>query len=170
MRQRLNSLLEKAAELIRTIPSLQWNTVVVACCDAAWRNWETSQDKGKDECSNVHRHPGCKPAPEQSWPQTGTTGHLSAGQQPWAHSQDTKEWFQGNSVIVREWPRLESEWKSLERSGNGSAPIQTWRSLRDAAKGNGRNCPKLGEPSFWHHIQKDLKLQLLQRCINNVLS
>ncbi|KAG2470164.1 TC1A transposase, partial [Polypterus senegalus] len=22
------------------------------------RNWETSQDKGKDDCSNVQRHPG----------------------------------------------------------------------------------------------------------------
>ena len=22
------------------------------------RNWETSQDRGKDECSNVQRHPG----------------------------------------------------------------------------------------------------------------
>ena len=44
------------------------------------RSWETSQDRGKDECSNVQRHPGWKAAPDCSWPQTGVTVHLSAGQ------------------------------------------------------------------------------------------
>ena len=46
------------------------------------RNWETSHDRGKDEWRNVQRHPGWKPAPDCSWPQTWATVHLSAGQRP----------------------------------------------------------------------------------------
>ena len=59
--------------ITRPIPSLQWSMVVAASC--CWdffsgRNWETSQDRWKYECSNVQRVfiqvPGWKPAPERS--------------------------------------------------------------------------------------------------------
>ena len=75
----------QAPFITRPIPSLQWSMVVAAsCCGDVFssKNWETSHDRGKGECSNVQRHPGWKPAPERSWPQTGATVHLSAGQQP----------------------------------------------------------------------------------------
>ena len=43
------------------------------------REWETSQDRGKDEGSRVQRDP---PAPERSGPQTGPKVHLPTGQRP----------------------------------------------------------------------------------------
>ena len=55
------------------------------------------------------------------------------------------------------WIRLNISgeiWKWL--CTDASHPTQ-W-SLRGAAKRNGQNCPKIGVPSLWHHIQKDLRL------------
>ena len=46
------------------------------------RDWETSQDRGKDERSKVQRDSWWKPALEHSGPQTGVKVHLPTGQWP----------------------------------------------------------------------------------------
>jgi hypothetical protein len=72
-------------------PSLLLSKVVAkSCCWDVFssRDWETSQEQGKDECSKVQSDPWLKPAPEHSGPQTGVKVHLQIGQRPKAHSQD----------------------------------------------------------------------------------
>lgn len=39
----------------------------------------------------------------------------------------------------------------------------TWGSLRGAAQSNGRNCPKKGEPSLWHHIGRRLEAAIASK-------
>jgi hypothetical protein len=53
-----------------------------------FRDWETSQDWGKDERSKVLWDPWWKLSPECSGPQTGVKVHLPTWQQPSGHSQD----------------------------------------------------------------------------------
>ena len=71
---------ENQAPLItRPIPSLRWSMVVAALCVGMFfsgRDWETSQDQGKDERSKVQRDPWGKPAPERSGLKTGAKIHL----------------------------------------------------------------------------------------------
>uniref|UniRef100_A0A8D0AC34 Tc1-like transposase DDE domain-containing protein n=1 Tax=Sander lucioperca TaxID=283035 RepID=A0A8D0AC34_SANLU len=65
----------------------------------------------------------------------------------------SKEWLQDNSVNVLEWPS--------QRSENGCAPtlpIQPDGARDGSVKRNGRNWPKIGVPSLWLHIPKDLRL------------
>ena len=52
------------------------------------RDWETSQDRGKDEQSKVQRDPWWKPAPECSGPQTGA----KVSECPWWEAQTENLW------------------------------------------------------------------------------
>ena len=167
MRQRLNSLICLEETRHRSSPGQShpyseawwWQHHAVGMFFSS-RNWETSQDRGKDEYSNVQRHPGWKPAPEHSRPQTGAI--FQQDNDPKRHSQDIKGVASGQLYecpwVAQPEPRLESDWTSLEWSENGCAlmlPIQpdgAW----GATKRNGQNCPKIGVPSLWHHIQKYL--------------
>ena len=139
-----------------TIPTVKHGggSIMLWGCFFSGRNWRTSQDRGKDECSNVQRHPGWKPAPERSWPCSWSrTTTLS-----------TQPRYQRSSFRTTLWmslsgPARAPTWIRLNISGDASdASHPTWWSLRGAAKRNGQNCPKRGVPSLWHNIQKNLRL------------
>ena len=61
----------------------------------------------------------------------------------------SKEWLQNNSVNVLEWPSQSPDLNPIEH---------LWRDLKMAVHRRVQNCPKIGVPSLWHHIQKDLRL------------
>lgn len=54
---------------------------------ASSRNWKTSQDRGKDECSNIQSDPKWKPASECSWPQTKGVLRLCTVALNWAKAR-----------------------------------------------------------------------------------
>ena len=116
------------------------------------RNWETSQDRGKDECSNVQRHPGWKPAPERSWPYFSRTKTLITQPRYQRIGFRTTLWMYLSGPARAQNP-IAYLWRELKMASH-----PTWWSLRGAAKRNGQNCPKIGVSSLWHHIQKDLRL------------
>ena len=109
------------------------------------RNWETSQDRGKDKWSKMLRDPWWKPAPEHSGPQTGVKGHLATGQQPEAHSQDNAGVALGQ---VSEWSWVaEPEagldpighlWREIKIAVQRCSPSNL-QSLRGSAEKDGRN-------------------------------
>ena len=78
------------------------------------RNWETSQDRGKDECSNVQRVPWWKPAPECSGPQTGAKVHLPQDNDSKHTAKITKEWLWDNSLSGLEWPSQSPDLNPIE--------------------------------------------------------
>jgi hypothetical protein len=68
------------------------------------RDWETSQDRGKDEWSKLQSDPW-KPASEHSVPQTRAKVHLPTGQHdPKQTATTTQEWLRDQSLNVLAWP------------------------------------------------------------------
>ena len=104
------------------------------------RNWET-RERGKDECSNVQRHPWQKPVAELSGPQTGLKVHLPKGNNPkhTARWQSTKEWLPDFSVNVLEW-EPKPDWTSLERSENNGQPDGAWEVLHRRIGETAKKC------------------------------
>ena len=141
------------------------------------RDWEISQELGKDERSKIQRNPWWKPALEHSGPQTGVKVHLPTGQRTLAHSQD-KAGVASGQVSEYPWvtqpePGLEPDWTSLERPENSYAatlPIQTDRAWEDLQR-RMEETPKLQVCQASSVIPKKTRgCNHCQRCFNKVLS
>ncbi len=73
------------------------------------RNWETCPDRGKDECSNIQRHP--LPLPITDW----CDGPSSKRTTTLKHTAKiTKEWLRDNSVNFLEWPSQNPDLNLIE--------------------------------------------------------
>ena len=91
------------------------------------RDWETSQDRGKEEWSKVQRVSWWKTALQCSGPRTGAKVHVSTGQ---------RHVVVALGQVAQPEPRLEPDQTSLERPDNSYAatlhiqPDTAWDNLQ----------------------------------------
>ena len=118
------------------------------------RDWETSQDRGRDEQSNVQRDPWWKLAPERSGPQTGGEGTPPTDDNPLHTAKTMQKWLWDKSLNVLEWHSqspdlnpIEHLWRDLKTTVQKHSPPNLTE-LKGSAEKNGRNSPNTGVPSL----------------------
>jgi hypothetical protein len=140
------------------------------------RDWENSQDWGKDERSNVQRDTWLKPVPERSVPQTGEKVPFQQDNNPKHTAKTTQELIWDKSLNILEWPSQSPDLNPSNISGEtwkelcSNAPHPTWQSLRGSVEKNGIHS-QIQECKACSVIPKKTgRCNRCQRCFNNGLS
>jgi hypothetical protein len=78
------------------------------------RDWDTSQDQGKDERSKLLSDPWWKPAPAHSGSQTGEKFTLQQDNDPKHAVKTIRGWLRDMSLNVLEWTSQSPDLKPIE--------------------------------------------------------